>query len=139
MILLDTNVVSELMRPHPDRRVVQWFDDNFAIPLYVSSITEAELWAGFYSMPAGKRRTKIGSELERMFSEDFEGRILTFDRSAAQSYGKIYSARKRMGRPVTTADGQIAAIALTRGFKLATRNLSDFEQIDVVLIDPWAR
>jgi toxin FitB len=138
MILLDTNVVSELMRPKPDPAVVAWFDTRVGLPLYISTITEAELWSGVDRMPAGKRRLVLQSLITDMLDEDFAGRILAFDRAAARLYGHISARRADLGKPVSTADGQIAAIAKANGLKIATRNIKDFADCDVALVNPWS-
>jgi hypothetical protein len=138
MILVDTNVISELMRPNPAPRVVQWFEKNAGLPLFVSTMTEAELWAGFHRLPEGKRRLSIGEAIAATFSEDFAGRVLSFDSAAARAYGELSGMSKKLGRPMSTADSQIAAVAQVHGFKLATRNTSDFEHCGIAMIDPWA-
>ncbi len=137
MILLDTNVVSELMRPKPDSRVVAWFEKQMNVPLYLSSITEAELWAGFHQLPPGKRRTSIGQAITQTLAEDFIGRILVFDSRAARAYGEISGARKSLGLATDTADIQIAAIAKVNKLKVATRDSSGFAGSGVVVISPW--
>ncbi len=137
MILLDTNVISELMRPQPDAVVISWFDHVEGLPLFISTITEAELWSGIHHMPVGKRRTVLQTLIAETLTEDFAGRILSFDSVAAKSYGKLSGHRFGLGRPITTADCQIASIAQVNGFKLATRNTKDFEHCDICLINPW--
>jgi len=137
MILLDTNVVSELMRPQPDKQVVVWFEKHANVPLYLSSITEAELWAGFHHLPQGKRRTSIGDAIAEMLAEDFTGRILAFDSRAARAYGEISGVRKTLGLATDTADVQIAAIAKVNRFKVATRDASGFAGSGIEVISPW--
>jgi toxin FitB len=138
VILLDTNVISEMMRPRPEPLVVSWFDSVAGLPLYISAVTEAELWSGFHLLPIGKRRTVLESLISETLTEDFAGRILPFDSAAARSYGKISGQRSKLGRPINTADCEIAAIAKVHGLKLATRNTSDFEHCDIDLINPWS-
>ena len=137
MILLDTNVISELMRPMPDRQVVAWFEKHMNVPLYLSSITEAELWAGFHQLPEGKRRSSIGDAITQTLVEDFFGRILFFDSRAARAYGEISGTRKTLGLATDTADIQIAAIAKVNKFKVATRDASGFAGSGVEVISPW--
>jgi toxin FitB len=137
MIVLDTNVVSELMRPHPDGHVQAWYDRHDGIPLLICAITEAELWAGFHRLPEGQRRAAIGAGIADMLAKDFSGHILPFDSASAKVYGLISGMRKCLGKPISTADAQIAAVAQVHGFKLATRNIPDFEKCGVDLINPW--
>ena len=137
MILLDTNVISELMRPVPDPQVLLWFDRQDGLPLYLSTISEAELWSGFHRLADGKRKVALQVLISETLAEDFKGRILTFNSGAARIYGKISAHRAQIGKPITTADCQIAAIAQVNSFKLATRNIRDFEACDVSLVDPW--
>jgi len=138
VILLDTNVVSELMRSSPDHAVEAWVADHPAEELFFSAIGEAELRYGVAVMPAGRRRDRLSSGIEAMLYEDFEGRVLPFDSDAARAYAEVASARRASGRPVPTADCQIAAIARSRGMSVATRNVRDFADMGVDLIDPWA-
>ena len=137
MIVLDTNVVSELMRPSPSPTVIQWVAAHDAAHLFLTAVGEAELRAGIAAMPAGRRRDGIASAVEAMLTEDFAGRILAFDSQAARSYAAIVAARRRSGRPLAQFDGQIAAIARSRRMAVATRNTRDFEDTGVDLIDPW--
>ena len=138
MILLDTNVVSELMRSSPDHAVEAWVADHPAEELFFSAVGEAELRYGVAVMPAGRRYDRLVSEIEAMLHEDFEGRVLPFDSGAAQAFAEVASARRAIGRPVPVADCQIAAIALSRGMAVATRNVRDFEDMGIEVIDPWA-
>ena len=137
MIVLDTNVVSELMRPSPAPAVVEWTAGHDAADLFLTAVGEAELRAGVAVMPAGRRRDGIASAVEAMLREDFAGRILAFDSAAALSYAAVVAARRRSGRPLAHFDGQIAAIARSRRMAVATRNTRDFEDTGVDLIDPW--
>jgi toxin FitB len=138
MILLDTNVISELMRPQPDAVVVSWFDRVDELPLFISTITEAELWSGIHQLAVGQRRTVLENLIVETLSEDFAGRILSFDSAAAKSYGKLSGHRAKLGRPIATADCQIAAIARVNGFKIATRNIKDFEHCEITVVNPWS-
>jgi toxin FitB len=139
VILLDTNVISELVRTVPDDKVLAWFEYNAAIPMYVSTITEAELWLGVYSLPVGKRRSIIESCISEILKTDFAGHIVQFDSQSALVYGQLYGKRKALGKPISREDCQIAAIAQVHRLKLATRNVSDFEHCDITLINPWQR
>ena len=138
MIVLDTNVVSELMRPSPSSNVVDWVAGQAAPNLYLSTISEAELRYGVAIAPAGERRNRLLAEVEGMLQEDFAGRILPFDGAAAQAYAVIAAARRAAGRPVNHADCQIAAIARCRGASMATRDVDDFEGCGIDVINPWA-
>ena len=138
MILLDTNVLSELMRPAPDPAVERWFAAQPDASLFISAITEAELQYGAALLPSGKRRSALTAEIDAMLEEDFNGRILPFDRSAAQAFAVIAADRRQAGRPISQADAQIAAIARSRGAALATRNVSDFDGCGVEVINPWS-
>ncbi len=137
-ILLDTNVLSEFMRPRPASQVVAWLDAQAAHALHVSAVAQAEIELGLALMPAGKRQAGLAAAAQAMFDEDFAGRCLPFDAVAATHYARIVAARTRMGRPVSVEDAQIAAIALAQGLRLATRNTADFEGIEGLrVIDPW--
>ncbi len=138
MIILDTNVVSELTRPDPDIGVIDWVTRQAPSNLYVSSISEAEMRYGVEIMPAGKRRDRLRAEIKGMLREDFAGRILPFDSNAARSYAAIAADRRSAGRPINQADCQIAAIAHSLGAWLATRNTTDFAGCGIDVIDPWS-
>ncbi|KAF0103181.1 MAG: PilT protein domain-containing protein [bacterium] len=137
MILLDTNVLSELMRPHPHAGVVAWVDAQSG-GIHVSAITLAEINLGIALLPEGKRRDLLATAARQMFEEDFAARCLPFDAAAAGLFAQIVAQRRRIGRPITTQDAQIAAIALANTLSLATRNTIDFADIPgLVLLDPW--
>ncbi len=136
-VLLDTNVVSELMRTAPDPGVAVWAAGHSLEDLFFSAVGEAELRYGAAILPTGRRRENLVSDIERMLDEAFENRVLPFDSGAARAYADIAAMRRSAGRPVGTADCQIAAIARTRHMALATRNVRDFEDIDVEIVDPW--
>ncbi len=138
MILLDTNILSELMRPTPEAAVEQWLADQPPASVFISAITEAELRYGLALMPNGKRRSALAVEIEDMLGEDFSGRILPFDSPAAVAFAEIAAERRQAGRPISQADAQIAAIARSRGAALATRNVLDFEGCGVEIINPWS-
>ena len=137
MIILDTNIVSELMRPNPSSNVVDWVAGQVAANLYLTTVSEAELLYGVEILPPSRRRDRLLEELEGMLREDFDGRILPFDSASAQAYAVI-AATRRAGRPINHADCQIAAIALCRGASIATRDVDDFEWIGIEVINPWA-
>ena len=137
MILLDTNVVSELIRKSPHPAVEAWVLGHPADDLYFSAVGEAELRYGAAIMPAGRRREALASEIEAMLRDAFERRILPFDSDAAVAYADIASGRRAAGRPVSHADCQIAAIARSRGMAVARRNVRDFVDMGIDVIDPW--
>ena len=138
MIILDTNVVSELMRPVPSSNVVAWVAGQTTTNLYLSTVSEAELRFGVEILPTGERRNRLLYEVDGMLQEDFEGRILPFDRAAARAYAVIAAARRAAGHPINHADCQIAAIARCRRASVATRDVSDFEGSGIEVINPWA-
>lgn len=138
MILLDTNILSELMRPAPAAAVEQWLAEQPEASVFISTITEAELRYGAKIMPPSKRQTALAAQIEGVIEEDFNGRILAFDSPAAVAFAEIAAQRRQAGRPISQADAQIAAIARSRGAALATRNVPDFEGCGVEVINPWA-
>jgi predicted nucleic acid-binding protein len=137
MIVLDTNVLSEMMRPDPAEPVSRWIAAQPAMDLFITTITQAEILSGLALMPVGRRRGALEAAAEAMFREDLSGRILPFDGAAAGQYAAILSGRRRLGRPVTTLDAQIAAIASAHGAAVATRNVTDFDDCGLTIIDPW--
>lgn len=137
MVLLDTNVVSELMKPRPEALVIGWFDRMAAFPMFISSVSEAELWAGVTVLPDGKRKQDLLRNIAEMLAEDFAGRALVFDSAAARQYGEIFAMRRKAGRPITQADCQIAAIAKAHNLRLATRNSPDFDMCGIEVFNPW--
>lgn len=136
-LLLDTNVVSELMRKFPDSEVVAWAAGHPAEHLFFPAIAEAELRYGAAILPQGRRRDTLVSDIEKMLRAAFDNRILPFDSDAARAYASIAARRRAAGRPVKPADCQIAAIASARGMAVATRNVRDFDDMGIDLIDPW--
>ncbi len=138
MIVLDTNVLSELLRPEPDRQVEQWLSGQDGAQVYFTTVGEAELRHGVAILPAGKRRNALTTAIEGLLDEDFRDRILPFDRAAACAYATIAAARRAAGRPISLPDGQIAAIARARQAAIATRNTADFAGCGLAVIDPWA-
>ena len=137
MIILDTNIVSELMRPDPNSNVVDWVAAQAASDLYLSAVSEAELLYGVEILPPGRRRDRLLVEMEGMLREDFGRRILPFDSAAARAYAVIAAARRVAGRPINHADCQIAAIARCRGASVATGDVDDFAGSGVELVNPW--
>lgn len=138
MTLLDTNVISELMRATPAPSVVNWVSARPSSRLFTSAVSEAEILYGVALLPTGRRRSRLQDVVRAIFSDDFVDRVLPFDRDAARAFAEIAAARRRAGRPIAQLDAQIAAIALSRGAALATRNTRDFEGCGVKLVDPWS-
>ena len=137
--LLDTNVVSELLRAAPEPAVLAWFVQQPPETLFVSAVAQAEMMLGARLLPAGKRRTLLEAALRATFDEDFAGRILPFDSAAVPAYVAIVSARRAAGRPISQFDAQIAAVARQHAAVLATRNVADFEGCGVAVVNPWSR
>lgn len=137
MILIDTNIISEMMKHAPDPKVITWIDQQNIMHLYISTITIAELVYGINVLPSGNRRDNLEKAFNSVVREAFEYRIFTFDEIAAHQYGTIMSQRKKLGKPMSIADGQIAAIARTHNCTVATRNISDFDDTELDLINPF--
>ncbi len=137
MIILDTNVVSEPLRPEPEPAVLAWLDAQAPATLYLTSITLAELLAGVAALPAGRRRNKLGQALTEQVLPLFEGRVLAFDMPAARAFAQVHAGAQAAGNPIGFADAAIAAIARAHGYALATRNVRDFNGTGVEVIDPW--
>ncbi len=138
MFAIDTNVASELMRPEPMPAVAAWIAERDAQEMYLTAVSEAELRYGVAIIPAGKRRSALEAAMTRWFDQGFIGRILPFDSAAARAYAEIAVGRRDAGRPIGEADCQIAAICRSRGAVLVTRNVRDFKDTGVKVIDPWA-
>ena len=137
MIVLDTNVLSELMRSAPAESVMRWMAAQPAASLYTTSVTQAEILHGIMLLPSGRRRSGFEAAAEAMFKEDFAGRILAFGSDAARLYASIAAERRRAGRPISHFDAQIAATARSAGATIATRNVPDYDGCGVKVIDPW--
>jgi predicted nucleic acid-binding protein len=137
MILLDSNVISELMKPSPHANVETWLARQLPSDCFVSAVTEAELRYGIEILPLGQRRQQFGIALDGMLGQDFAGRILAFDSAAALTYASIAAGRRNSGRPISQFDAQIAAIARSVGATLATRNVADFQGCGISIVDPW--
>jgi predicted nucleic acid-binding protein len=138
VIVLDTNVLSEEIRPSPSPRVLRWFKEQEPVNIFTTAITQAEMLYGLQSLPVGRRRSALQFAIEKTFDQEFAGRILPFDEDAARSFAKIVAARDALGRPISQFDGMIAAIARSRHAALATRNVADFQDCGLRIIDPWA-
>lgn len=137
IVVLDTNIISELLRPAPNKQVEAWLSAQDGENVYFTTVGEAELQFGLALLPAGKRRNALGKAVEEILDEDFQDRILAFDRAAARAYAVIAAARRAAGRPISQFDCQIAAITRANEAVLATRNTADFEGCGIRLIDPW--
>lgn len=137
MIIVDTNVVSELLRASPNSAVEAWLATQAAGKVFLTTVSEAELRYGAAIMPAGKRRTLMMAAIDGLLREDFRARILPFDSAAASEYARIGAERKAAGRPISQFDCQIAATARAHGAMLATRNVTDFEGCGIRIVDPW--
>ncbi|MFI5004857.1 MAG: type II toxin-antitoxin system VapC family toxin [Solirubrobacterales bacterium] len=137
MILLDTNVLSELIRRDPDDGVLSWMDSLDAAAVATTAITAAELLYGVARLPPGRRKDQLSEAVLGLLAEDLSGRVESFDATAATHYAALVSDRERAGRPISVADAQIAAICRKLGATLATRNTEDFDATGVDLIDPW--
>jgi len=137
MIILDTNVISESMRPVPENRVMAWLDAQPVSDLFTTAITEAEIFNGIELMPASKRSKALLIAAERIFENQLADRVLPFDRTAARLFAQIFTSRKVRGKPIKPLDAQIAAIARAHNATLATRNTRDFENCGIHLVNPW--
>lgn len=135
MIVLDTNVISEVARPAPNAQVIAWV--NARDDLGVTATTVGELLYGVARLPDGVRKNRLADAIREMIDDRLAGKVLAFDRSAASHYADIVAGRERAGRPITVGDGQIGAICRARGVTLATRNLRDFADTGVDLVNPW--
>ena len=137
MFVLDTNVVSELMRDRPSSSVLGWVDGQPTSTLFITSITEAEIRTGIALLPAGARRRGLSEVADRAFAVLFADRVLPFDSEAAQAYAVIASGRRASGNPISQSDCQIAAIARSVGASVATRDAGGFAGCGIEVIDPW--
>jgi predicted nucleic acid-binding protein len=137
MIVLDTNVISEVMRERPDPEVRTWLRGQTRNQVWTASIVIAELIAGIDLMSPGRKQDFLRNALEDMIAQDFRGQILKVDIETAHLYGRIFSHRRMIGRPIKEMDGLIAATAKANGATLATRNIADFEHCGIPLVNPW--
>jgi len=138
VIVLDTNLVSELMRRAPEPEVLRWVDGFSVADVFVTAVTAAELMYGVLRLPDGRRKRELHAKVEGLLEEDFRDQILPFDVRAAAHYADIVAARDRAAQPISMADAQIAAICRTWSAGLATRNVTDFIDTGVNLFNPWA-
>lgn len=138
MIILDTNVISELMRPTPSAQVVRWVEQQPSAELFTTSITEAEIFYGIELLIEGKRREGLLAAAEAMFTDDFAGRIMAFDGNASRAFAKIAARRRTLGEPISHPDAQIAATAQLHGAALATRDMAAFADCGIRVVDPWS-
>ena len=137
MIILDTNIISEFMTSPPASSVLEWLNSQDTLLLYMTTISIAEIGFGLRVLPIGKRRRLLEERFEQFVTTAFESRILSFDEEAARKYGGIKAHRREIGRPLSDLDCQIAAIARSNGFMIATRNTRDFEDCGLELINPF--
>jgi predicted nucleic acid-binding protein len=138
VFILDTNVISELMRPAAAPQVVAWVDAQPARDLFITTITQAEILCGLALLPPGRRRDALTTPAKHLLGAVFATRTLSFDRAAAPQYAALAAAARQAGRMVAPFDMQIAAIALARGLGIATRNIHDFDSLGLTLANPWA-
>jgi predicted nucleic acid-binding protein len=137
MIVLDTNVLSEIMKPIPEPRVLSWVDSVPTRATAIIAVTVAEILYGVGRLPHGARRRKLLLAAEKILAEDFRDRILAFDADAAIEYATLVVEREAAGQPISMADAQIAAVCRVHQCTLATRNLKDFERTGVPTVNPW--
>lgn len=137
MILLDTNVISEMMRVRPDDAVSNWLRAHPRKEFWTSSVVIAELLSGIEFMAAGRKQRALREAIEGLIAEDFRGQILKFDVFSARHYGNILATRQRIGRPIREMDALIAATALANDAVIATRNIADFEHCGITVVNPW--
>lgn len=137
MIVLDTNVLSELLRAVPDARVLAWMDAQPTDLLFTTAITQGEMLYGVHRLRPGARRERLHADIEAIFSADMAGRVLAYDGASAAAHAAVAAERQAMGRPVSQSDAMIAGIVRAHGARLATRNVRDFEGCGIELIDPW--
>ena len=135
--LLDTNVLSETMKPRPATAIAAWMRAQPLRSLYTAAFCQAEILAGIAILPAGRRRTELETMAQAIFSEDFEGRILPFDAKAANAYAELFAVRRQGGRPIETPDLIVAATARAHDAAVVTRDLGGFEGCGLTLVDPW--
>jgi len=136
MIILDTNVVSEAMKPEPHPLVRAWLNAQSAETLYLTSVTLAELLFGIGVLPAGRRKNRLSEALDGLM-ELFKGRVLSFDPDAALQYAELASTARAAGRGLSVSDGYIAAIAAVQGYRVASRDTAPFEAANIEVINPW--
>ena len=139
MFLLDTNILSALMRDKPTPEVATWVSGHPPELLFTAAVCQAEILSGLAIMPEGRRRSDLEAAARAMFLEDFEGRVLPFDMAAAVAYADVFASRRRTGRSTATVDLMIASVARSNGASVVTRNVADFEGCGVAVVNPWDR
>lgn len=137
MIVLDTNIVSETMRPRPARAVMDWIDRQMPIELFVTSVSIGELHFGLECLDAGRRKLDLQARFQQFLERGFDGRVLDYSAKCAQRYGKLMSDHRSAGRPLSVPDAQIAATCHAHDASIATRNTRDFEQCGISVINPF--
>jgi predicted nucleic acid-binding protein len=137
MILLDTCVISALMRPQDNRTVVAWLDRQSSVSIWTTAVTVLEIRFGLLTMPEGRRRTKFERAFDGLLQQDLEGRIAAFDLAAAEAATTLAAERQRKGRQIDVRDTQIAGVALARRAAIATRNAKHFDDLSIPIVDPW--
>jgi len=137
MIVLDTNVLSELIRPQPQPCVIDWMERQSDAVLRTTVITQAELFYGVFLLPSGKRREEKTQKIQTIFEKNMHGKVWEFDSAACMLYAQIASAKRKSGRPISPFDAMIAAITQAHGATLATRNTKDFVDCGIRLVNPW--
>jgi predicted nucleic acid-binding protein len=137
MILLDTNVISEVLRPVPEPSVLDWLANQPRASLFTTTVTRGEILYGIRLLSDGKRRRGLWDAAKNIFDDDFAGQVLSFDSDAADMYAEIAASRRAAGEPISQFDAMIIAMARSRGASLATRNVKDFEDCGVDVINPW--
>jgi toxin FitB len=137
MIVLDTNVLSELLRPVPDARVTAWLANQPSASVFTTAVTQGEILYGIRLLPEGQRRRKLWAAAVEIFGEDFAGRVLNYDGDAAEAFADISASRRAAGRPISQFDAVIAAVSRSYGANLATRNAKDFEGCGIEVVNPW--
>ncbi|RDU99110.1 type II toxin-antitoxin system VapC family toxin [Trinickia dinghuensis] len=137
MIVLDTNILSETLRSAPDPRVIEWFRAQRRAALFTTTITRAEIFYGLGLLADGSRKQALATAVAAIFEEDFAGRLLSFDSDAADIYASIAVSRRTAGKQISQFDAMIAAVARSIGATLATRNVKDFVDCGIALVDPW--
>ena len=137
MIILDTNILSEMMKPSPSENVLSWLNQQITSNLFLTSISCGEIEFGLQILPNSDRKKKLKSRFDEFISRAFKSRILAYDSNSAELYGIIMANRRNLGRPMSIADGQTAAISRMNSFDLATRNIKDFKECGIDLINPF--
>lgn len=138
MIILDTNVLSEILRPTPDTRVMAWLGGQPRATLFTTTVTRGEMLYGVRLLPDGQRKDLLLEAVLAVFTTDLSGRVLNFDSDAADAYAEIATVHRAAGKPISQFDAMIAAIARSRGAELATRNVKDFAECGVPVVNPWS-